>query len=155
MSNQCCPSSRPSMQNGQTRPLEKKRSFCASLHAEAPPILLVDEPLFCLCHRQKGTPLGSHHSNLFGRGDSQGKPVLVVFQPGSQIQIVAIHRIGDDPGHGDLCLMHTFHHRSGQFTLRLETDGFRDAGFFATSAIFQKVDAEDKVRGRAEYGQGC
>src|SRR5439155_11505309 len=85
MSNQCCPSSRPSMQNGQTRPLEKKRSFCASLHAEAPPILLVDEPLFCLCHRQKGASFGSHHPNLFGRGDSQGKPVLVVFQPGSQI----------------------------------------------------------------------
>src|SRR6266487_122512 len=111
MSNQCCPSSRPSMQNGQTRPLEKKRSFCASLHTQAPPILLVDEPLFCLCHREMRTPLGSHHSNLFGRGDSQGKPVLVVFQPGAQIQMVAIHGKGSDPGHGDLCLMHTFHHR--------------------------------------------
>jgi len=63
----------------------------------------------------------------------------MVFQPGSQVQIVAIHGIGDDPGHRDLCLMHPFHHRSGQFTLRLKADGLGNTGFFAASAIFQPV----------------
>jgi hypothetical protein len=111
MSKQCCPSSRPSMQNGQTRPLEKQRSFCARLHTQAPPILLVHESLLCLCHREMRASLGSHHANLFGRGDRKSKPVVVVFQPGAQIQIVAIHGRGSDPGHGDLCLMHSLHHR--------------------------------------------
>ena len=32
----------PAMQHGQTRPLEKQRSFCASFHTEAPPLLLAD-----------------------------------------------------------------------------------------------------------------
>ena len=79
------------------------------------------------------TPIGSVEAT------ERRKPVLMVFQPGSQVQIVAIHGIGDDPGHRDLCLMHPFHHRSGQFTLGLKNDGVRNTGFFAASAIFQPV----------------
>src|SRR5258708_6801842 len=44
----------PAMQDGQARPLEKQRSFCARLHTEAPPILLVDEPLLSLRYRHQG-----------------------------------------------------------------------------------------------------
>jgi hypothetical protein len=83
------------------------------------------------------------------------KPVLVVFQPGAQVQIVAIHGIGDDPGDGDLRLMHPFHHRPGQLTLRLKADGLRNADFFAASAILQEVDEEDTAPGRAACDHGC
>src|SRR5579859_5988944 len=71
----------PTMQHGQTRPLEKERSFRAGFDTEAPPILLVDEPLLGLCHRQKCASLGRHDPNLFGLGNSYGKPILMIFEP--------------------------------------------------------------------------
>jgi hypothetical protein len=149
----------PTMQDGQARPLEKQRSFRARLHTEALPLLLVDEPLLGLRHRQQRASLSRHDPNRFGRGDRQGKPVLMVFQPGSQVQIVAIHSIGDDPGHGDLCLMHAFHHRSRQLTLRLKADSLRNTNFFAASAIFQPVarkiefPVEQRVAKSADVGE--
>ena len=95
------------------------------------------------------TPIGSVEAT------ERRKPVVVVFQPGAQVQIVAIHGIGHDPGHGDLRLMQPFHHRPGQFTLRLKADGLGNAGFFAASAVLQKVGGEDRVPGRAACGHGC
>jgi site-specific DNA recombinase len=102
----------PAVQDGQTCPLKKQWSFGARLHTEALPVLLVDKALFCLCHCQQSASFGSHYPNLLGRGDRKRKPVVVLFQPGAQIQIVAIHGIGNHPGHGDLCLMDPLHHRS-------------------------------------------
>src|SRR6266568_2243710 len=149
----------PAIQDGQTRPLEKQRSFCARLHTEAPPLLLVDEPLLGLRHRKQSASLSRHDPKLLGRGDRQGKPVPVVFQPGAQVQIVAIHSIGHHPGDGDLRLMHPFHHRPGQLTLRLKADGLRNADFFAASAILQPVarkiefPVEQRVATAADIGE--
>ncbi len=99
------------------------------------------------------TPIGSVEAT------ERRKPVVVVFQPGAQVQIVAIHGIGHDPGHGDLRLMQPFHHRPGQFTLRLKADGLGNAGFFAASAVLQPVPGkiefpvEQRVATAADIGE--
>jgi hypothetical protein len=102
---------------------------------------------------------GSHDPNLLGRGDREGKPVVVLFQPGAQIQIVAIHGIGDHPGNGDLCLLDPLHHRSRELTLRLKRDAVRNPGFCAASAVCQPVarqiqlPVEQRVTTAADVGE--
>ncbi len=73
MSNQCCPSSRPAMQDGQAGPLEQQRSFGTRLHTEALPLLLGDEPLLSLRYGQQSASFGSQDPNLFGQGDREAQ----------------------------------------------------------------------------------
>jgi hypothetical protein len=42
------------------------------------------------------------------------------FEPDAQVQIPAIHRIGDDPGEGNPRFPQAFNHQLGQLTLRLK-----------------------------------
>src|SRR5439155_19404056 len=79
-----------------------------------------------------GHELGSsegHDPHFFRVGDSEHIPVSMIFEPGSQIQIVSIDAICHDPVNGDLCLLQTLHHPPRQLTLRLKMDGFMNPGF--------------------------
>src|SRR5947209_8495769 len=48
------------------------------------------------------------------------------FEPGAQIQVAAIDRIGHHPGNGDLSCADALDHESGQFTLRLKMNRVRN-----------------------------
>jgi len=69
-------------------------------------------------------------------------PVSLIFQPGSQIQVVSIDRICHDPINGNLCVVQALHHSPRQLTLGLKTDGFRNPNLFAARAVFHPMTRE-------------
>src|SRR5258708_10046157 len=124
----------PPMQDGDSCPIKGERPFRPRFHTELLPVLLLNEKLLRLCHRQELASLGSLDSNLFCASNGQDEAIPMAFQPRAQIQIVPIDRIGNDPGHWDVCLMDAFHHMLSQFTLRLKQDTCRNTSLLSPNA---------------------
>src|SRR5712691_1283623 len=149
MSNQCCPSSSQRCKMGRqahsksSGPLVPvftlKRCHCCSVTNRCSACATVSRV------RPSGvmTPICSV------KATERRKPVVVLFQPGAQVQIVAIHGIGHHPGHSDLCLMHPLHHRVFPAKTSTESRRSQECRRFRSERDLPASDEEDTALGPA------
>ncbi len=127
----------PLVQHGHTRPVKEPGAFGALAHREALPILLMQQESFHFadCH-PSALSVSSQDPNRFSAGHGQHIGIAMRFQPGAQVQVAPVDRIGHHPGDGEVSLEDPLHHLQRQFRLGLETDGVRNACGSAALAIF-------------------
>src|SRR6266480_1486037 len=155
MSNQCCPSSRPSMQNGQTRPLEKKRSFCASFHTPSAANLAGLRTVVLLVPPSEGYVLGESSSQSVrsrrqpGQTSTGGLPTRFANPDCCHTRYRRRPRprgsVPDALVASSLWPVHTWS----------ENRRYQEYPLFRNEAGLPASDEEDRVRGRAACGQGC
>jgi hypothetical protein len=156
MSNQWRPSSRPSMQHRDARPIKEPGAFGSRAHREALPLLVLQQEGFHFPgFHPSASSLSSHDPNGFITGDRQHVGRAMGLQPGAQVQVPAIHAISHHPGNGDLSLEDPLEHLHRQFRFGLEAHRCRDARLLTPLQIFCPIEGKREFAVDERMAFGC
>ena len=133
----------PLMQDGHGCPVKEPGAFGPFTHREALPILVMQQESFHFADfHPSASPIRSHYPNGFIAGDRQHVGIAMRLQPGAQVQVAAIDRIGHHPGDGDRSLPEALHHLNRQFRFGLEAHRLRDACSLTPIMILDPVERQ-------------
>jgi hypothetical protein len=130
----------PAMQYGDARPVKEPGSFAALTHRQALPVRVRQQQGRHVADLHPShAAIGNDQDDRFITGYGSHVGILMVFQPGSQFQVTAIDRVGDDPADLNLRLMEPLKHLDGQVGFGAEANGVRNPGLAATRLIVEPV----------------
>jgi hypothetical protein len=93
----------PPLQDGNGCPVKEPEAFGSFVYGQTLPLLIYKQELFHLANLHLATlPVTRAYPDGFITGDGKHVGVVVLLQPGTQIQVAAIHAIGYDPGERSL-----------------------------------------------------
>ena len=133
----------PAMQDGHGRPVKEPGPFGALTHREALPVGLLQQQSGHLAHFHAAPDSvrgQDAHGFIAGHGQHIGIPLP--FQPGAQVEIGTIDRIGHHPANGGAGLLHAPQHLDGQFGLGLETHRLGNMGGLTALAIVTPLQGQ-------------